>query len=199
MFIILSIPDDTSVMTVTTNSSSKVYEIDSIHYMRDLFLRNVPAGENFDRKYRILKEQVTPVETLNLPVRIVRILLKAGISSVQTLLKYNRNSLLKVDGLSDAIVNKIADRLIEKGYDAHELNFPGISVDEIEAARLNPDSVLNLTIDRHLANRLYRAGVKNVQDLKELSSDDLLRIPGFQFSDFSSIVTALEENSTRRH
>ena len=189
MHIILPIPDDTYQMTVSTNAGTQTFNIDDIHYFREIFLRNVKQGDDFDRKYRVLHEQSIPLSTIKLPVRIQHTLERARITTVQTLLKHNRKSLLSIKGLGEASVDEIAKRLDEYGYDTHELLFPGISVDEIEAARLNPDSVLRL--ESPLSDKLYRAGVRTIKELKNMTSDDLMKIPGFEYSDFSQIVIAI--------
>ena len=194
MHIILSIPDNTYEMTVATNAGTQVFTIDDIHYMRQLFLRNVQKGDSFDRKYRVLKERPIPLDELKLPIRIKKSLIAANINSVQTLLKYNRDSLLAVKGLGEASVNEVAKRLAECGYDSHELIFPGVAIEEIETEKLNPDSVLHL--DSPLSDKLYRAGVRTVSELKTLSSEDLMKIPGFVYSDFSQIVRAIDRTSS---
>ena len=181
--------DDTYTMTVSTNAGTQTFNIDDIHYFREIFLRNVKQGDSFDRKYRVLKEKAIPLASLKLPSRIQHTLERARINSVQTLLKHNRKSLLAIKGLGEASVDEIAKRLTECGYDAHEIIFPGIPIDEIEAARLNPDSVLNLVSP--LSEKLYRAGVKKISELKAMSSEELMRIPGFEYSDFSKIVMAI--------
>ena len=155
------------------------------------FLRNVKQGDDFDRKYRVLHEQTIPITSLKLPHRIEKALLAAKITAVQTLLKHNRKSLLAIKGLGEASVDEIAKALSSCGYDAHELLFPGIPVDEIEAAKLNSDSVLHL--DSPLSEKLYRAGVKTIKELKEMTSEELVGIPGFEYSDFSQIVMAIAD------
>ena len=82
MHIILSIPDNTYEMTVATNAGTQVFTIDDIHYMRQLFLRNVQKGDSFDRKYRVLKERPIPLDELKLPIRIKKSLIAANINSV---------------------------------------------------------------------------------------------------------------------
>ena len=191
MHIILPIPDDTYEMTVFTNAGTQTFTIDDIHYFREIFLRNVKQGDDFDRKYRVLHEQTIPIASLKLPHRIEKTLLAAKITSVQTLLKHNRKSLLAIKGLGEASVDEIAKILSSCGYDAHNLLFPGISVDEIEAAKLNPESVLHL--DSPLSEKLYRAGVKTIKELKEMTSEELVSIPGFEYSDFSQIVMAIAD------
>lgn len=86
----------------------------------------------------------------------------------------------------------IAETLEAAGYDAHNLFYPGVSKEEIEVARLDPESVLNLNVEKALRDKLYRAGIRKRSELKDLSSDDLMSIRGFQYSDFSKIVMALE-------
>ena len=191
MHIILDIPDETYEMTVSTNAGSRKYTIDDVHYFHELFLRNVPKGDSFDRKYRVFKEKTIPIESLSLSARVLKPLLAANITSVQTLLKYNRTTLLAVKGIGEVSVNEIAAALRDAGYDTHEMLFPGISPDEIEAAKRDPGSVLNL--NPPLSDKLYRAGIRTMKELKEMSSDELMRIPGFEYSDFSRIVMAVAE------
>lgn len=91
------------------------------------------------------------------------------------------------------MADDLAELLENNGYKtkAMELAFPGCTRKEIEQARNDANSVLALPLDHHLGNRLYRNGIKTIDQLKNLSVDDLADLKDVSYDDILFALSVL--------
>ena len=144
-----------------------------------------------------LEEDGLSIRLLHLSDSLTNRLRQAGIHSIPKLLKLSSEQFRELRSLGEAAADEIAEALERNGYKtrAFELAFPGCTLKEIDLARKNPNSVLSLPLQHHLGNRLYRNGIKTVDQLKGLSVDELAELKEITYNDILLLSSVLENGS----
>ena len=115
------------------------------------------------------------ITALSLSTRGQHALHNAGINTIPELLSYSRKDLLKrTRNLGIRTLDEIAVELEKAGYKEAFLRFalPECTMDEVEGARQDPESTL--TLDPAYCYRLYRAGIKTLDQIGEYDEHALL-------------------------
>ena len=118
---------------------------------------------------------------------------QCGVRTVSDLLKMSREEFRNLRSFGGTMADDLAELLENNGYKtkAMELAFPGCTRKEIEQARNDANSVLALPLDHPLGNRLYRNGIKTIDQLKNLSVDDLADLKDVSYDDILFALSVL--------
>lgn len=110
---------------------------------------------------------------------------KHGIETIEELLKYSEEDLLKIKGIGYEKIKEIAQALTKNGYDSSHLMF-------IEKNITRETHIDDLGLSTHARNCLVlRANILTVGDFLGKTKDELMAVRGMGFKTFRSIVDTI--------
>lgn len=144
---------------------------------------------------------LTPIDELNLLGKTSYFLHKAGIYKVLDLVNKTKSELMQVEGcgktskgLKDIIriLNSMGLRLREEGE-------PLLSLDEEKSEKEENESqgISKLGLAKHVLDKLYIAGITSVQDLINLTKDELWKKTHFNYYTIKSIEENLSSHGLK--
>ncbi|MFN3920031.1 MAG: transcription termination factor NusA [Methylohalobius sp.] len=134
---------------------------------------NVMSASEMEAKHRSEAESIkkTFMEQLDIDAELAEALVEEGFSSVEELAYVPAKELLEIEGFNEELVEELRRR----ARDA--LLLKAIAREEQAEAEAPDVGLLELTgMNRVLAYKLAAAGVRTVEDLAEMSVDELLEI-----------------------
>ncbi|HTH95579.1 MAG TPA: transcription termination factor NusA [Rhodocyclaceae bacterium] len=122
------------------------------------------------------------MEKLDVDEEVADILIEEGFSSLEEVAYVPLSEMLEIDAFDEATVNELRDRarnvlLTEAISDEEQL-------EDVEEAMLNLDGM-----DKNLAAKLARGGVKSRDDLADLAVDELTEMTGIDADRAKALIT----------
>jgi N utilization substance protein A len=113
------------------------------------------------------------IERLDVDEEVANLLIQEGFSSLEEVAYVPINEMMEIEGLDEATVNELRSR----ARDA--LLIQAIASEE-QAENLDPELLALQGMDKELAGRLAKAGVRTRDDLGDLAVDDLVEITAIE-------------------
>jgi N utilization substance protein A len=122
------------------------------------------------------------MEKLDVDEEVADILIQEGFSTLEEVAYVPLAEMLEIDAFDEATVNELRDRarnvlLTEAISDEEQL-------EDVEEAMLNLDGM-----DKSLAAKLARGGIKNRDDLADLAVDELTEMTGIDEERAKALIT----------